>query len=88
MPTVNAQAEAAAAALRQAVDLVERHAPAGLENDVREVVRRIGWMLAALDDTRMCSRCSQSFTFDAARYARERMPEPRTCPTCRRARGR
>jgi hypothetical protein len=80
---MNADAEAVAAALRQAVDLVERHAPAGFENDVREVRRRVGWILAGLDDTRTCERCGASFTYDAVRYARGRMPAPRNCPSCK-----
>jgi hypothetical protein len=85
---MTAEAEAVAAALRQAVDLVERHAPTGFENDVREIQRRIGWMLAGLDDTRTCLNCGQQFQYDAVRYAIGRMPEPKTCPTCRRQRGR
>lgn len=83
---MDAQAKAVAAALRQAVDLVAHHAPAGFENDVREVRRRVGWILVGLDDTRTCQRCGESFTFDAVRYARGRMPAPRTCPSCKRQR--
>ena len=78
------EAEAVAAALRQAVDLVERHAPAGFENDVREIRRRVGWILAGLNDTRTCSRCGEAFEFDAVGYAIRRQPEPRSCPDCRR----
>lgn len=81
---MNAEAEAVAAALRHAADLVERHAPAGFENDVREIRRRIGWIVAGLDGERTCQRCGEEFAFDAVRYARERMPEPRNCPECRR----
>jgi hypothetical protein len=83
---MDAEAEAAAAALRQAVALIAQHAPAGFENDVREIRRRVGWIVAGLDDTRTCERCDERFTFDAVRYARERMPAPRNCPSCKRQR--
>ena len=84
---MNDEAEAVAAALRHAADLVSRHAPAGFENDVSEVRRRIGWIIAGLDGgERTCQRCGDVFEFDAVRYARERMPEPKTCPACRRRR--
>lgn len=73
--------------LRRAVELVERHAPAAFANDIAEIRRRVGWIVAGLDDTRTCERCGRAFRFaDAMRYARERMPPPRTCPACRRRR--
>ena len=75
-----------AAALRQAVVLVAQHAPAGFENDVREVRRRVGWILAGLNNMKACERCGESFTFDAVRYARGRMPAPRKCRACKRQR--
>jgi hypothetical protein len=75
----------AAAELRRAADLVELHAPQDFENDVVEIKRRIGWILAGLDDLLACGRCGRAFRFDAVRYARERMIAPRTCPSCRNA---
>jgi hypothetical protein len=80
---MNTEAESVAAALRHAADLVERHAPAGFENDVAEVKRRVRWIVAGLDDTGTCKRCGKSFRFDAVRYARHRMPAPQQCRSCR-----
>jgi hypothetical protein len=70
--------------LRRAVELVERYTPPAFENDVREIRRRVGWILEGFADTRICERCGASFTFDAVRYARGRMPAPRKCPSCRK----
>lgn len=75
-----------AAELRRAVELVERHAPAAFANDIKEIKRRVGWILAGLNNTKTCTRCGQPFIFDAVFYARQRMPSPRTCPACRRRR--
>jgi len=86
-PREPATGSTAATELRHAAALVERHAPAAFENDVAEIRRRIGWILAGLDGTKMCGRCGRPFTFDAVRYARQRMPAPQKCPTCRAARG-
>ncbi len=72
--------------LRRAVELVERHAPAAFANDIAEIRRRIGWILAGLDNTVTCKHCGRSFTFDAVLYARQRMPPPRTCRKCRQRR--
>jgi hypothetical protein len=72
--------------LRRAADTVKVHAPSGFENDVAEIKRRIGWIIEGFADTRVCGRCGCPFTFDAVRYARQRMPAPRTCLSCRRAR--
>lgn len=86
MPTTPEAVSTPAAELRRAVELVERHAPAAFANDIVEIRRRIGWILAGLDNTATCKRCGQAFTFDAVFYARQRMPTPRTCPACRRRR--
>lgn len=47
--------------LRRAVELVERHAPAAFANDIAEIRRRIGWILAGLDNTTTCKHCDRSF---------------------------
>jgi hypothetical protein len=86
MPTRGSSFLSPAVELRRAVELVERHAPPAFVNDIAEIRRRIGWILAGLDDARTCKRCGASFTFDAVLYARQRMPSPRTCPACRRRR--
>lgn len=77
----------AAAALRRAVELIECATPGAFANDVKEIKRRIGWILAGLNTTATCTRCGQPFTVnDAVVRARERMPAPQTCPACRRRR--
>ena len=86
MPTTPEAVSTRAAELRRAVELVERHAPAAFANDIAEIRRRVGWILAGLDNTTRCKRGGQPFTFDAVFYARQRMPSPRTCPACRRRR--
>jgi len=86
MPTPPEVLSTPAAALRRAVELVERHAPAAFANDIKEIRRRVGWILAGLDHTATRKRCAQAFVFDAVFYARQRMPPPRTCPACRRRR--
>ena len=70
--------------LRRAVELVERYTPPAFENDVREIRRRVGWILEGFADTKTCVRCGASFKFDAQRYAVGRMPAPRNCPSCRK----
>ncbi len=77
---------ASASELRRAVELIERHCPAAMRNDIAEIRRRVGWILAGLNHTATCKHCGQAFTFDAVHYARERMPAPRTCPSCRKQR--
>lgn len=68
------------------MQLVEQHAPAAFANDVAEIRRRVGWILAGFYNLTTCKRCEGSFTFDAVRYAQQRMPPPRTCQACRRRR--
>jgi hypothetical protein len=72
--------------LRRAVELVQRYTPPALANDALEVRRRVGWIIQGFADTRTCERCGASFTFDAVRYARGRMPAPRKCRACKRQR--
>ena len=76
----------AAEELLRAVELVTRYTPPAFANDVAEITRRVGWILEGFADTKMCGRCGTSFTFDAVRYARGRMPAPSTCPSCKRQR--
>jgi hypothetical protein len=75
------------AALEQAAALVKAHAPSAFEADVREIVRRMGWILAGFATSRVCKHCAHVFEVDAVeatRYAVGRMPLPSTCPRCRR----
>jgi hypothetical protein len=74
----------AAEELRRAVELVKRYTPRALANDAAEVERRVRWVIAGLDDTRTCERCGASFTFEATRCARQRLPAPRNCRSCRK----
>jgi hypothetical protein len=76
----------AVAELLRAVELVKRYTPRALANDATEVARRVRWVIEGLDDTRTCEWCGSSFTFEATRYARQRLPAPRKCRSCRKQR--
>lgn len=73
-------------ALRRAAQLVETHAPAAFESDVREIIRRLGWILAGFPSSRVCQRCDKVFDVDAiqsAHYAVNRQPLPSICRRCK-----
>jgi hypothetical protein len=73
-------------ALRLAARLVEAHAPAAFEADVKEIIRRLGWILAGFPSSRICQRCDTVFEVDAVQathYAVNRQPLPSVCRRCK-----
>jgi hypothetical protein len=73
--------------LRHAARLVDQYAPTAFTQDVKEIRRRLGWILAGFASSRVCIRCQRPFDVDAvmaSQYAVKRQPLPQTCEDCRR----